>query len=66
MSQVSGCRVTGVLGDQAVVTGVLDCGDRPAGWALPAAALNFDCLETDQWVNEGPGPDYQNFECSAF
>ncbi|WP_372570464.1 hypothetical protein [Ruegeria jejuensis] len=37
MEQVSGCQVVGVLGDQAVMTGVLDCGGRPKDWALPAA-----------------------------
>ncbi|OIQ34829.1 MAG: hypothetical protein BM559_05075 [Roseobacter sp. MedPE-SWchi] len=30
MAAVSGCRVTGVLGDQALMTGVLDCSDRRA------------------------------------
>ncbi|WP_253279838.1 hypothetical protein [Phaeobacter sp. 11ANDIMAR09] len=28
MAAVSGCRVTGVLGDQALMTGVLDCSER--------------------------------------
>ncbi|MEX0351415.1 MAG: hypothetical protein AB3N15_18480 [Paracoccaceae bacterium] len=38
MEQVSGCQVVGVLGDQAVMTGVLDCESRPKDWALLAAA----------------------------
>lgn len=37
MEQVSGCQVVGVLGDQAVMTGVLDCESRPKDWALPGA-----------------------------
>ncbi|MFA3920268.1 hypothetical protein [Ruegeria hyattellae] len=37
MAQVSGCEVVGVLGDQAVMTGVLNCDRRPKDWALPAA-----------------------------
>ena len=31
MAKVSGCAVTGVLGDQAVMTGILDCKDRAPG-----------------------------------
>lgn len=66
MAQVSGCDVVGVLGDQAVATGVLSCDDRPADWALPAATLRFDCLDVSHWVNEGPGPDYADFDCDPY
>lgn len=37
MAQVSGCRVRGILGDQAQITGVLECSDRRE--ALPSATL---------------------------
>lgn len=66
MAQVSGCNVVGVLGDRAVATGVLSCEGRPENWALPAATLRFDCLDVSQWVNEGPGPDYADFECDPY
>lgn len=68
MAQVSGCRVAGVLGDQAVTTGVLDC-DRPDGapviW-LPIGYANYSCIEVSHWVNEGPGPNYLEFECDPY
>lgn len=31
MAQASGCRVIGILGDQSVTTGILDCGPDPPG-----------------------------------
>ena len=63
MEQVSGCDVVEVRGDQALATGILSCGDRPPGWAVPSGPLSFSCLEVSQWVNEGPGPDYAEFDC---
>jgi len=63
MAQVSGCRVTKVLGDQALATGVLACEGRAPGWIVPAGVVSYSCLEFSQWVNEGPGPDYAEFEC---
>lgn len=66
MAQVSGCEVVGVLGDQAVATGVLSCDGRSPDRALSVAALRFDCIENSQWVNEGPGLDYAEFECDPY
>ena len=63
MAQVSGCRVVEVLGDQALATGVLACDGRAPGWIVPTGALSYSCLEVSQWVNDGPGPDYAEFEC---
>jgi hypothetical protein len=62
MAQVSGCRVQTVLGDQAVALGTLDCGGPPRGWLLPDSGA-FSCIEVGQWLNEGPGPAYAEFEC---
>jgi len=67
MAQVSGCRVTGVLGDQVVITGVLDCGgtgDRRV-W-LPVGYANYSCIEVSRWENEGPGPKYLEFDCDPY
>ncbi len=66
MAQVSGCEVVGVFGDQAVMTGVLSCDGRSPDWRLSATALRFDCLQNSQWVNEGPGLDYAEFECDPY
>lgn len=63
MAQVSGCRVVEVLGDQAQATGILACEGRHPGWVAPTGVVSYSCLEVSQWVNEGPGPDYAEFEC---
>ena len=63
MAQVSGCRVVEVRGDQALATGILSCKGRAPGWAVPTGTLAYSCLEVSQWVNQGPGPDYAEFEC---
>ncbi|MCE8545162.1 hypothetical protein KBY25_04940 [Ruegeria pomeroyi] len=64
MAQVSGCRVVGVLGDQAVATGVLSCDGRPANWAQPAALMRFDCFEVDSWTSGDT--EYTDFECTPY
>jgi len=63
MTQVSGCEVIDVLGDQALATGVLACQGRPPEWLVPVGYVSYSCLEVSQWVNEGPGRDYAEFEC---
>ena len=63
MAQVSGCLVVGVRGDQALATGILACGDRPPGWVVPVAAVSYSCLEVGQWLNDGAGAGYAEFEC---
>lgn len=63
MAQVSGCKVVEVLGDQALATGVLACEGRPQGWIVPTGVASYSCLEVSQWVNDGPGPNYAEFEC---
>lgn len=64
MATVSGCRVVGVLGDQAVATGRLDCGSPTQRRPLAAYPQSFTCLDVSRWVNEGPGPNYAEFECT--
>lgn len=63
MAQVSGCRVLEVLGDQALATGILACAGRPRGWVVPTGAVAYSCQEVDQWMNEGLGVEYTEFEC---
>lgn len=48
MAQVTGCDVTGVLGDQTVITGVLNCGTLPS--VVPVG--QFTCV-TDERPNSG-------------
>jgi hypothetical protein len=42
MALVSGCEVAEVRGDQALATGILDCGDGPPRRRSPTAEL--DCV----------------------
>ena len=65
MAQVSGCKVVEVLGDQALAIGVLACEGRAAGWIVPTGAVSYSCLEVSRWINQGPGPDYAEFECDS-
>jgi hypothetical protein len=66
MSQVSGCRVTEVRGDQALATGLLSCGKRPRTWAAPAAGVSYSCLDVAQWLNDASGVSYAEFDCDPY
>jgi hypothetical protein len=69
MAKVSGCEVEGVLGDQAVVTGVLDCSSKPdRANPLWTGSLirSYDCAEVSGWAFENSGRDYADFDCSAY
>lgn len=48
MEAVSGCDLRGVLGDQAVMTGVLDCADV----AEVSVQREYDCMVVVQWLNQ--------------
>lgn len=54
MEQVSGCKVTEVRGDQALATGLLDCGDGPPKQPIQADG-HFACY-TVRTI--GPSRDY--------
>lgn len=66
MSRVSGCDVIGVLGDQALVTGVLSCDDRPETRAIRSAPMRFDCHELQSWVETLDGRQYYDFDCDPY
>jgi hypothetical protein len=53
MAEVSGCRVTGIRGDQALMLGSLDCGDGRARRVVPVASPEFDCYVIDRWKTRG-------------
>lgn len=67
MAAVSGCQVTGLLGDQAVQVGTLDCGD-PGGQGRPVPVLvpDYDCLDLPSGVTRPDGLDYVDYDCSAY
>ncbi len=66
MEKASGCKVLEVLGDQAQATGVLSCNGRSPDWIKPAVPLSYSCLEISQWVSEGPGGPYAEFDCDPY
>lgn len=70
MAKASGCEVEGVLGDQAVVTGILDCSDAPEERVNPfwlgALIRSYDCVEVSDWAFEHTGRTYADFDCYAY
>lgn len=69
MARVSGCGVEGVLGDQAVVTGILDCsGTRQGANPLWQGALirSYDCAEVRDWASGTTGRGYSDFDCAPY
>ena len=63
MGQVSGCAVLDVLGDQAQMTGVLRCSAGVADWRRAVDGAGYTCLEVAQWLDDGYGPAYPEFDC---
>jgi hypothetical protein len=63
MARVSGCRVTDVHGDQALATGVLDCGQRMPNWTPPANSGSYSCIDLSQRVNKAPGRVFVEYDC---
>jgi hypothetical protein len=60
MALVSGCIVTEVRGDQALLTGLLDCdGSGRKRMPFPDGSGEFDCVRVDR----GSQPPYEDFEC---
>lgn len=55
MEQVSGCKVTEVRGDQALATGLLDCGSGPPPRTMTAGG-QYECFAVDTL---GPAKGYQ-------
>jgi len=60
MARISGCQVTGVLGDQAVMTGVLDCQEMAE---LPVVD-SYDCADVVQWLSRAGSAAYPEYRCS--
>lgn len=64
MAAVSGCRVSSLLGDQAVQVGRLDCGGPPPRG--PVLVPDYDCLETPSGVDREDGVQYIDYDCSSY
>lgn len=60
MEQVSGCRVTGLLGDQAVMTGVLDCSTVTQLPVVP----EYSCVDVVLWFQDRAHAGGAEYTCS--
>ena len=60
MAQVSGCRVTGLLGDQAVMTGVLDCSTVTQLPVVP----EYSCVDVVLWLQDRAHAGGAEYTCS--
>ena len=65
MAHVSGCRVRETSGDQALILGVLDCGDRAPGTVGHLVPVEFDCYRVDQWRTRGLNQKTAVYDCDA-
>ncbi len=64
MAQVSGCTVTQVRGDQAIATGLLDCGGKvPRRSLAPQSTGEIECVRVDRWVTDANGIPYEEYDC---
>jgi hypothetical protein len=60
MQAVSGCNVVQVLGDAALLTGVLDCG---AGSPPLVVGRSYDCDLVEEYASEGLETLFREFDC---
>ncbi|XDA99162.1 hypothetical protein AB1M95_04435 [Sulfitobacter sp. LCG007] len=65
MSLVSGCAVTEVRGDQAVATGLLDCGDGPPPDDRLLPAPIHECAPLGRFPDDRLPLTYPVYECRA-
>jgi hypothetical protein len=64
MAQVSGCTVTQVRGDQAIATGLLDCGGKvPRRSHASQSTGEIECVRVDRWVTDANGIPYEEYDC---
>ena len=64
MAFASGCEVRGVLGDQAVQLGQLDCGMGRGPPLRPTP--RYDCIEIPSGVERTDGTEYLDYDCSPY
>ena len=64
METVSGCKVLGVLGDQAVQVAELSCGS--IGPAVLRPSARYDCMEIPSGVERENGTEYLDYDCSPY
>ena len=64
MALVSGCRVTRVTGDQALMLGQLDCGGRNVDYQ-PQPGLALECERIDDPLRLEGEPRFADYDCIA-
>lgn len=63
MARVSGCRVTEIRGDQALMLGLLDCGDGGMDRSRAPVVTEFDCHVEDEWKSRGLNQRTRILDC---
>ena len=64
MQMVSGCNVKEVRGDQAVATGILDCGDGGPQIDLQRPQGEYECLTLDSYVSPATNELVLDVDCT--
>ena len=63
IAQVVGCRVIQARGDQAVVTGLLDCGGKARRRGVaPQSTGALDCVLVNHRITDANGVPYLEYE----
>ena len=65
MAAVSGCEVTRVTGDQALMLGQLDCDGRPNDYR-PPPAVSFECERIGDLLRLEGDPRYADYDCASY
>ena len=65
MAVVSGCDVTRVTGDQALLLGQLDCDGRPRDYR-PPEPLSLECERISDALRLEGEPRYADYDCASF
>lgn len=64
MQMVSGCTVKEVRGDQAVATGILDCGDGGPRIDRLTPQGDYECLTIDSYVSPATNELVLDVDCT--
>lgn len=64
MEMVSGCIVKEVRGDQALATGILDCGDGGPALDRLKPQGEYDCLTLDSYISPATNELVLDLDCT--
>ena len=64
IEKVSGCKVTKLGGDQALIEARLKCGKNDAPMDVLPGVIEYDCDIDDTYVNRGLGEEITEMTCT--